>query len=111
MTDSATLVREVYAAVNAQDLAALDRLFDPGIVRHARGEVGIEAARRAVVDTFAAEPGLRFTVEDAFGSGDRAAVRVSVHRGPAGTPSGTILEIFRFAGGRVVEIWGAGTPG
>jgi predicted ester cyclase len=107
-----SLARQVYDAINAQDLAALDRLFAPDIVRHAMGEVGIEAARRAVVNAFAAAPSLRFDVEDVIADGDRVALRVTVSRneGTDAVERSTILEIFRVEHGRVVEIWGAGAP-
>jgi predicted ester cyclase len=104
-----SLARQVYDAINAQDLTALDRLFAPDIVRHAMGEHGIELARRAVVNAFAAAPSLRFEVEDVIADGDRVALRVSVYRNEAGEPS-TILEIFRIENGQVAEIWGAGAP-
>ncbi|HEY9411514.1 MAG TPA: nuclear transport factor 2 family protein [Jiangellaceae bacterium] len=111
MTESGVLARRVYEAVNAQDLAAIDQLFAPDVVRHARREVGIDAARRSVVEAFAAAPSLRFVVEDVLSDGDRAALRVTVRgvpTGPDGVPP-TILEIFRFHEDKVVEIWGAGT--
>jgi predicted ester cyclase len=105
--------RRVYDAINAQDIDALDALFAPDIVRHAMGEVGIERAKEAVANAFAAAPDLRFAVEDVFGEGDRVALRIAVHRGApaAGEPVPTILEIFRIEDGRVAEIWGAGTSG
>jgi predicted ester cyclase len=106
------LAREVYAAINARDDVALERLFDPQIVRHAAGEVGIEAAKAAMAAAFAEFPDTRFVVQDVIAEGDRAALRVTVHRGdPASTPPRSlILEVFRVAAGRVVEIWGAGLP-
>jgi predicted ester cyclase len=106
------LGRQVYEAINAQDLATLERLFTPDVVRHAMGEVGFEAARQAVTGLFATAPDTRFQVEDLVAEGDRVALRVTVHRGPAepGTIPQTILEIFRVENGRVAEIWGAGTP-
>ena len=106
-----SLGRRVYDAINARDLDTLERLFAPGIVRHAMGEVGIERALAAVSDTVVAAPDLRFAVEDVFGAGDRVALRVTVHRGaPApGEQLPQILEIFRVEDGRVAEIWGAGT--
>ena len=102
----------VYDAINAQDLATLEQLFTPGIVRHAMGEVGFEPVRRAVTDMFSAAPDTRFVVEDLVADGDRIALRVTVHRGEPdpGTIPQTILEIFRIENDRVAEIWGAGTP-
>jgi predicted ester cyclase len=110
--DPKSIGMRVYDAINAQDLTALDQLFAPNIVRHAMGEVGIEAARRAVVNAFAASPSLRFEVEDVIAEGDRVALRVTVDRNE-GTPSAErsmILEIFRVENGQVAEIWGAGGP-
>ena len=107
-----SLGQRVYDAINAQDLATLEQLFTPDVVRHAMGEVGFEPARRAVTGLFAAAPDTRFQVEDLFAEGDRIALRVTVHRGepdPHTIPQ-TILEIFRVEHGRVAEIWGAGTP-
>lgn len=106
------LGRQVYDAINAQDLTTLERLFTPDVVRHAMGEVGFEAARRAVTGLFAVAPDTRFQVEDLIADGDRVALRVTVHRGapePGMVPQ-TILEVFRVEQGRVAEIWGAGTP-
>ena len=106
------LGRQVYDAINAQDLARLEQLFTPDVVRYAMGEVGFEAARRAVTGLFAVAPDTRFQVEDVVADADRVALRVTVHRGAPepGTIPQTILEIFRVEHGRVAEIWGAGTP-
>lgn len=38
----------VYDAINAGDLEALEKLFDPQVVRHATGETGFESARAAM---------------------------------------------------------------
>lgn len=101
----------VYEAINAQDMVALEALFDPQIIRHAMGEVGFEKAKAAVTNAFAATPTLSFVVEDVLADGDRAALRVTVQGRPLepGQSSPTILEIFRIDNGRVAEIWGAGT--
>src|SRR5262245_27706100 len=107
-----SLGRQVYDAINAQDLVALEQLFAPDIVRHAMGEVGFDAARRAVTGMFRSAPDTRFHVEDLVAEGDRVALRVTVQRGEPdpGTIPQTILEIFRVEHGRVAEIWGAGAP-
>jgi predicted SnoaL-like aldol condensation-catalyzing enzyme len=109
--DVKQLVYRVYDAINRRDLPELEALFDPHVIRHAAGEVGFEHARRAVLnlDTAGAPP--RLEVADVLAEGDRAALRVLVHREPhePGTPTPIILEIFRVEHGRVAEIWGAGS--
>jgi predicted ester cyclase len=103
------LTHRVYDAINSQDLAALEDLFHPEVVRHTAGEVGIDAAKRATTAAFAAMPGLRFEVEDVIAEGTEAALRVTVHSddNDPGKPLPTFLEIFRFEDNRVVEIWAA----
>ena len=109
--DNKALASRVYEAINTQDLATLDELFDPHIIRHAMGEVGIERARAAVTNAFATFPERRFVIEDLITEGNKVALRVTVHGVPTppGEPLPLIMEIFRIENGRVAEIWGAGT--
>ena len=109
--DMRALGYRVYDAINARDVAALERLFDPDVVRHAAGEVGIESAKKALASTFATGPAKRFVVEDLLVDGDKIALRVTVQGIPVapGQPLPLIMEIFRVENGRVAEIWGAGT--
>ena len=106
-----SLVYQVYEAINARDLIALEELFDPQIIRHAAGEIGIESAKNAVTNAFATFPNKRFVVEDVLVEGDKAALRVSIQSRPMieGQPQPVIMEIFRIENGRVAEIWGAGS--
>jgi len=107
--ENKALAARVYEAINAQDLVALEALFDPNIVRHAMGEIGIEHAKRAVMAAFATSPGRHFVVEDLVAENDRVALRVSIYGDAVATePQAIIMEMFRFENGRVVEIWGAG---
>jgi predicted SnoaL-like aldol condensation-catalyzing enzyme len=107
--ENKALAAQVYDAINAQDLAALETLFAPNIMRHAMGEIGIGPAKKAVVAAFANAPERRFVVEDMIADGDRVALRVMIYANAAAAePQAIILEIFRFENGRVVEIWGAG---
>ena len=110
-TDNKALASRVYEAINTQDIATLDELFDPHVVRHAMRETGIEKAREAMTNAFAAFPQTRFVVEDLIAEGDKVALLVTVHGVPAppGEPLPLIMEIFRIENGRVAEIWGAGT--
>src|SRR5947209_3827789 len=108
--DSKALASRVYEAINARDIATLEELFDPHVIRHAAGEIGIESARKAL-NAFATSPDKRFVVEDLVAEGDKVALRVTVHGVPTapGQPLPIIMEIFRIENGRVAEIWGAGT--
>ncbi len=110
-TDNKALASRVYEAINTQDIATLDELFDPHILRHAMGEVGIESAKSALTNAFATFPQTCFVVEDLIAEGDKVALRVTVHGVPTppGEPLPLIMEIFRIENGRVAEIWGAGT--
>lgn len=101
----------VYAAINEQNIAALDELFAPNIIRHAAGEVGRESSKKALKSAFATSSDTRFVVEDLLVEGDKAALRVTVHGVPVapGEPLPIIMEIFRIENGQVAEIWGAGT--
>ncbi|MBI1258498.1 MAG: hypothetical protein GC204_13605 [Chloroflexi bacterium] len=108
-SENKRLAAQVYEAINAQDLAALETLFDAKIIRHAMGEIGIEKAKQAVMAAFVTSPGRHFVVEDLIAEGDRVALRVSIYGDAVATePQAIIMEIFRFEDGRVVEIWGAG---
>jgi predicted ester cyclase len=111
MEANKALAYRVYEAINAQNIEALDELFDAHIVRHAMGEAGIEKAREAALKAFATLSDKRFVVEDVLAEGDKVALRVTIHGIPTlpDQPLPTILEIFRVENGRVAEIWGAGT--
>lgn len=109
--DMRRLGYRVYDAINTRNLAALEELFDPFVIRHATGETGIESAKKAVTSAFLTFPEKRFVVEDVLADGDKVALRVTVHGIPTlpGEVLPTILEIFRIENGRVAEVWGAGT--
>lgn len=110
-SDVRSLAYQVYDAINAQDIAKLEALFDPGVIRHAVGQTGFEHAKTAVLETFKILPKNCFVVEDAVVEADKVALRVSIQGVPVpeGQQQPVILEIFRIEDGRVAEIWGAGT--
>ena len=106
--DIRALGYRVYEAINTRNIAALEELFDPHVIRHAAGETGIESVKNAVTSTFTTFPGKRFVVEDVIVEGDRAALRVTIYGVPQ-QPLPIIMEIFRIEDGRIAEVWGAGT--
>jgi predicted SnoaL-like aldol condensation-catalyzing enzyme len=109
--DNKALAYHVYEAINTKNIAALEDLFDPNIIRHAVGEKGIESAKNAVTNAFTTSPDKRFVIEDAIAEDDKVALRVTIHGLPTapGESLPIIMEIFQIRNGRVVEIWGAGT--
>lgn len=109
--DMRALGYRVYDAINARDVATLEELFDPNVIRHAAGETGIESAKKSLTSAFTTFPDTRFVVEDLLVDGDKVALRVTVQGIPVapGQAQPLIMEIFRIENGRVAEIWGAGT--
>ncbi len=109
--DIKALGYRVYEAINTKNIAALEELYDPHVIRHAAEEAGIESAKNAVTSAFTAFPDMRFVVEDLVAENDKIALRVTIHGVPTapGEPLPIIMEIFRIENGRVAEVWGAGT--
>jgi predicted ester cyclase len=122
------LVRDFYDAANTLlatgDPAPLDRIVSPDLVEHP-ARLGTERGRaalvRALLSRRAAFPALRLVLEEARpGDGDLAIARVRVDGAAAGAFLGLPvpgafaawgpLDLFRVAGGRIVEHWGEPEP-
>ncbi|GLW74294.1 hypothetical protein Kpho02_65920 [Kitasatospora phosalacinea] len=106
-SDARRLALRMHEAFNARDVAAADGIFAPDFHSHPlRG--GVDAVKAAWTAMFAADPEVRTVVEDVLVDGDRVALRSTVHRGGGTAGAGTtVLEVFRVAGGRIAELWGA----
>jgi steroid delta-isomerase-like uncharacterized protein len=102
------------------NFVVVDHLISPNFVWHAPGTPpewtqGPEGVRRAAAAVRAAYPDLDFTHEDTLAEGDRVMIRWTMrgtHNGPLmGTPptgksvTVTGVDIFRIAGGQIVELW------
>ncbi len=100
----------VYDAINNKDSNALRKLFAPDIIRHATGEIGVEAAINMMEKMFSASPNTQFNVEDILVDGNKAALRVTILGRDVfkDKPLPSILEIFKIENDQVTEIWGAG---
>ena len=111
------LYRELTAALNTQDLDALDSLLSPNFVDHSLPPgtpPGIESfkAFRRYVD---ASMNTLATIVDLFAEGDRVCARIVVRGRHVGTfmglpPTGKrlsmeIIEITRVKDGKIVERW------
>lgn len=113
-----TIARRYFEDVwNRGDLAAIDVIVASNAAGHAAGLslAGTGVLRQRVTDTRVAYPDLRFTVEDVFAENDRVLVRwtfsgthTGSYMGYPGTGrsvSVTGMNVFRLAGGRIVELW------
>jgi steroid delta-isomerase-like uncharacterized protein len=113
--EAKTLVRRLYALVNAHDSDALHEVFTPDFRGHGLGECGIEGLKEELDAILAAFPDLRITVEDVVAEGDRVAARITYwgtqrERFAGIPPSGRRMQvsgvdIHRFADGRIAETW------
>ena len=116
-------IHRFHAATNTGDMATISATIDevvaPDVLFHApvpMGATGVAALKQVWAVLLRAYPDLHVTVEDVIAEGDKVVCRNTVtgtHRGeyrglaPTGR-SVTYREIFifRFAGGRIAEIWG-----
>jgi steroid delta-isomerase-like uncharacterized protein len=123
LTDNAAAFRRVHEVTNTHDAmlisATFEELFAPDVLIHIPLPVPSTGVR-ALKDLFAmlhdAFPDLHITVEDTIAEGDKVVGRNSLtgtHRGDymGLSPTGTRIVyseifIFRFAEGRIAEIWG-----
>ena len=121
MTDDirAAMTRFYDEAVNAGNLELIDELVDENVVEHEELP-GIPPGREGVKQFFGmaleAFDGFRLQVEDIIVEGDKGAARVTMlgtHVGEfMGVPATgkeievPVMDILRFADGKVVEHWG-----
>jgi C-1 hydroxylase len=109
-------------AINDRTLGArAEELLDPSIVRHDLVQLfpdsqGASGGSDFVGMILAAMPDFRLDIQDIFGAGDRAAVRLQLTGTHTGQPllgrpatgkrlSANALFIYRVQGGRVAEAW------
>src|ERR1700751_2850395 len=121
-SEAEATARRAIDAINDRTLPARAReLLDPGIVRHGLVQLfpdseGSRGGSDFVGMILRAMPDLRLDIEDIFGAGDRAAVRIRMrgtHTGGSllGRPatgrklSANAVFIYRVQHGRIAEAW------
>jgi steroid delta-isomerase-like uncharacterized protein len=108
---------------NQQDLAVMDELFASDVITHnppieyLYGRSNLEILRQGVIDYLTAYPDLNVVVDDMVGEGDLISGRWTMnatHLGelmgipPTGNPvTFTGITMYRFADGKIVELWWA----
>jgi C-1 hydroxylase len=122
INDAVTAVRHAVDAINDRSIG--DRaaeLLDPSFVRHDLAQLfrdnhGPGGASDFVSMIISAMPDFRLGIEDIFGTGDRAVVRLAMSGTHTGAPllgqpgrgrqlSASAVFIYRVAGGRLAEAW------
>jgi C-1 hydroxylase len=120
--DVEAAVRGAIDAINDRALRArAEELLDPSIVRHDLVQLfpdstGTSGGSDFVEMIIAAMPDFRLDIEDIFGTGDRAAVRLRMTGTHTGEPllgcpatgkelSANAVFIYRLVGGRIAEAW------
>jgi predicted ester cyclase len=94
-------------------VGVLDELLTPDFTSHflsGAGGVGRDQLKQIDAVLFATLPDLRVTMEDVVTEGDRVAVRYSSRATPVSNPlgaplSGTGMDIFRIADGKIAQRW------
>ena len=107
-------------AINAGNLELIDELVDENVVEHEElppgfppGREGVKQFFRMAIEAF---DGFHLQVEDIIVEGDKGVARVTMRGTHVGEFMGVsatgkkievpVIDIFRFADGKVVEHWG-----
>jgi len=96
------------------DMAVADQLLAPDLVNHDIDGSTTDRAGflEAVVALRAANPGVRFAIDDMLGEGDRVATRVTITGAGTAEPPLRVngIGIVRIVDGRIVEQWADTNP-
>ncbi len=87
------------------DSARVDEYLSPDYIQHSSlAEPGLPALKAWLDKVRVESPDARQTIHRAFADGDHVIVHVQVERWP-GDPGFAVVDIFRCAGGKIVEHW------
>ncbi len=113
--------RLIEEGFNRGDDAIIDEIMSPDFVEHEPIPVqasGREGVRQYFAMMRSASPDFHITIENVLGEGDLVAARVTARGTQTGLlmgipPTGKqvtleVMDLCRFAGGRMVEHWGVG---
>jgi len=100
------LVRDVYEKVLIpMDSSRVDEFISPDYIQHSSlAEPGVDALKAWLDMVRVESPDAQQTIHRLFADGDHVTTHVHVVRWP-GDPGLAVCDIFRCAGGKVVEHW------
>jgi predicted ester cyclase len=117
--NKAIVRRYLDEAWNKRNVNILDELAAPTYARYMAGQdtpLDREGQKQRIAGFHNAMPGLRLSIDDLFGEGDRVVFRITLRGTHQGTfmgaaPTGkqitvTAIDIARIADGKIVEHWG-----
>ncbi len=89
----------------AMDPQAVDRHLPPDYIQHSSlAEPGLEALKQFLAKVRVESPDARQTIHRAFADDDHVILHVHVERWP-GDAGLAVVDMFRLAGGQIVEHW------
>lgn len=96
-------------AASGEVKAAYDRFVAAGFIHHNQYFKGDRSSLlKAMQDAHGASPNKSFEVKIAIEEGDKVMTFSRVVRAEFGTPEIAVVHIFRFEGGKIVELWDLG---
>ena len=118
LEENKAVTRRYADEVNKRNLAAMDEIYDANYIAHVAGgqEVqGPEGVKEFLTTLFGGYPDLHWTIEGMVAKGDKVMLRYTAqgtHKGeimgirPTGKQvTGSGINIYRIAGGKIVEGW------
>jgi steroid delta-isomerase-like uncharacterized protein len=109
------IVRRFIAVFNEKDVDVLDAFVSAGFVHHGFGTNTLEGYKRRLAGVFTALPDVHYTIHDVIAEEKTASARWTAGGTQKGeafgiSPTGrqvtwTGINIFRFADGKIVEVW------
>ena len=118
--DAQAIAREIFAAVDEQDLARTEALLEDSFLLHYHGisdPIPKSTLLEMLQGYYGAFPDMRHELLEMLPSGNAVTVRLTVHATHRGTYEGIpatgrtvavdAIHILRVSGGRIVEWWAA----
>ena len=104
-----TIVRRYFEdAWDQKNLAAVDEIAAATVTGHAPDATirGAEALKQRIIEGLSEVPGMRFTIVDVIGEGDKVCVRWNYRGMVEGKPVAfTGMHLFYLAAGKIEEFW------
>jgi steroid delta-isomerase-like uncharacterized protein len=113
--ENKSIVRRYLAVFNEKNVDVLDAFVAADLDHHGFGTSTLEGYKRSLADTFGSFPDVHYTIHDVIAEDEKVTARWT----GSGTQKGEVfgipptgkqvtwtgINIFRFADGKIVEVW------